>query len=52
MTRHSMKNYRVLYSLVDSRGLQLRLALGDSIATAFTQADSRGGTWGPFGIVL
>ena len=28
MTRHSMKNYRVLYSLVDWRGLQLRLALG------------------------
>ena len=27
MTRHSMKNYRVLYSLVDWRGLQLRLAL-------------------------
>ena len=28
MTRHSTKNYRVLYSLVDWRGLQLRLALG------------------------
>ena len=25
---------------------------GDSIATAFTPGDSRGGTWGPFGIVL
>ena len=28
MTRHSMKNYRVLYSLVNWRGLPLRLALG------------------------